>query len=128
MKIQQRILSFVSYSNWLLLFAASIVGFAQFSNKIGVGIAAGGLIVTINFHLLAQTLKKAFAPPHIASVKGVLIKYYMRFIITAMIIFFLMASKYVDPIGLIIGLSVVVASIFFATLNELRQSIVKEAG
>jgi len=95
---------------------------------VGIGIAAGGLIVTINFHLLYRTLKKALTPPHIASVKGVIVKYYIRFIITAIIIFFLMASKYVDPFGLIAGLSVVVASMFFATLNELRQFMTKEAG
>lgn len=107
---------------------ASSIGFSHFPEKVGLGIAAGGLIVTINFHLLARTLKKAFTPPQIASVKGVLFKYYLRFIITAIIVFLLMASKYVDPFGLIVGLSVVVASVFFATLNELRQFFVKEAG
>ena len=128
MKTQQRILKFVSNCNWLLLFAASIVGFSTFTPPVGIGIAAGGLIVTINFHLLYRTLKKALTPPHIASVKGVIVKYYIRFIITAVIIFFLMASKYVDPFGLIAGLSVVVASMFFAVLNELGQFIMKEAG
>ena len=127
MKTQQRILNFVTYSNWFLLIVASAVGFAHFSLQVGVGIAAGGLIVTVNFHLLARTLRKAFTPPHIASVKGVIAKYYIRFIITAIIIFWLMISRFVDPFGLIVGLSVVVASMFFATLNELRQFIMKEA-
>jgi hypothetical protein len=39
-----------------------------------------------------------------------------------------MISKQVDPVGLIAGLSVVVASMMFATLNEVRQLITKEAG
>jgi hypothetical protein len=30
--------------------------------------------VTINFHLLYKTLRKALTPPHIASVKGVIVK------------------------------------------------------
>ncbi len=128
MNTQQRILKFVSNCNWLLLLLASAVGFINFAPQVGLGIAAGGLIVTINFHLLYRTLRKALTPPHIASVKGVIIKYYIRFIITGIIIFFLMASKRVDPFGLIAGLSVVVASMFFATLNELRQFIMKEAG
>jgi hypothetical protein len=125
---QQRILNFISRSNWLLLLLASAVGFINFSPRVGIGVAAGGLIVTVNFSLLARTLGKALTPPHIASVKGVLFKYYIRFIMTAIIIFFLMASHCVDPFGLIVGLSVVVASMFFATLNELRQFIMKEAG
>lgn len=128
MKTQQRILDFISRSNWLLLVVASTAGFINFAPKVGIGIAAGGLIVTVNFHLLARTLRKAFTPPHIASVKGVILKYYIRFVITAIIIFSLMASHSVDPFGLIVGLSVVVASMFFATLNELRQFIMKEAG
>ena len=128
MNDQQRILKIISHANWLLLFMASAIGFINFSNEVGLGIAAGGLIVTINFHLLARTLRKALTPPHIASVKGVIFKYYIRFIITGIFIFCLMASKVVDPIGLIAGLSVVVASMFIATLNELRQIIMKEAG
>ncbi len=125
---QQRIVKIISHANWLLLSVASIVGFACFSTRVGIGIAAGGLVVTINFHMLSKTLKKALTPPHSASVKGVIVKYYIRFIITGIIIFALMASKYVDPMGLIAGLSVVVASMFIATLNELRQLIMKEAG
>lgn len=128
MNTQKRILHFISYCNWLLLITASAIGFSQFSLQIGLGILAGGLIVTINFHLLAKTLKKALTPPHIASVRGVLAKYYIRFIITALIIYLLMVSRRVDPMGLIAGLSVVVASMFLATLNELRQLITKEAG
>ena len=128
MNTQQRIIEFVTYTNWFLLVAATILGFANFSLQVGVGILSGGLVVTINFHLLAKTLRKAFAPPHIASVKAVLFKYYIRFIITAVIIYFLMATPQVDPIGLVAGLSIVVASMMCATLNELRQFIMKEAG
>lgn len=128
MKTQQRIIHFVSRSNWLLLIVASAIGFSKFSLQVGLGIAAGGLIVTINFHLLAKTLKKAFTPPHIASVGGVIIKYYIRFIITAILIYVLMISQHVDPMGLIAGLSVVVASMMLATLNEVRQIFTKEAG
>lgn len=125
--VQQRIITFVTYANWLLLVAAGIIAFSSFSIHMGLGVVAGGLIVTINFHLLAKTLKKALTPPAITSIKGVLAKYYIRFTITAIIIYLLMQTHQVDPVGLIVGLSIVVASMMFATLNELRQSITKEA-
>ena len=128
MRDQQRILKLISNANWFLLFMASAIGFINFSTEVGLGIATGGLIVTVNFHLLARTLRKALAPPHITSIKGVIAKYYFRFVITGILIYCLMVSKLVDPIGLIAGLSVVVASMFIATLNELRQLIMKEAG
>ena len=128
MIIQQRIIAFIKYANWLILAAATVICFANFSLKVGLGVVAGGLIVTINFHLLARTLKKALTPPLTTSVTGVLVKYYIRFIITAIIIYLLMMTHKVDPVGLIVGLSIVVASMMFATLNELRQYLTKEAG
>lgn len=124
---QQRIIRFVTLTNWLLLGAATLIGFFGFSVNVGLGIAAGGLIVSINFHLLAKTLKKALTPPAIASTTSVLVKYYIRFILTAIIIYILMTTRKVDPMGLIVGLSIVVASMLCAAVNELRQLITKEA-
>jgi hypothetical protein len=42
-------------------------------------------------------------------------------------LFLLIAGHVVDPRGLFIGLSVVVASIILATMNELTKLIFKEA-
>jgi hypothetical protein len=91
-----------------------------------LGILAGGLIVTINFHLLYRSLRKALTPPHLADTRVVLGKYYIRFLVSALIIYVLIADHYVNPIGLIIGLSVVVTSVFIATFNEIRRLIFKE--
>ena len=127
MEIQQRILKFVTRANWILLFAASILGFALLPPDVAKGILFGGLIVTINFHLLSRTLKTALAPPHLSSLSSVLAKYYLRFIVSGFIIFVLISGHYVDPLGLFIGLSVVVVSITIATTCELKHHIFKEA-
>ena len=87
----------------------------------------GGLLVTINFHLLARTLKKALTPPYISSHTIVLAKYYLRFFISGIIIFVIIIKQLVDPLGLIIGLSIVVASIMLATLIEVKKLIFREA-
>jgi hypothetical protein len=91
------------------------------------GVLFGGLLVTLNFHLLAGTLRKALTPPHLSSHNLVLAKYYLRFIGSGFIIFILIAGNYVNPLGLIIGLSVVVFSIMLATLCEITKLIFKEA-
>ena len=127
MKIQQRILKFVIRTNWILFFVASIVGIIVSSPRFAMGIIFGGLIVTINFHVLYRTLKKALTPPHLASLGVVLSKYYIRFILSGLIIFVLISRHYVDPIGLFIGLSVVVVSITLATMCEFKKLIFKEA-
>lgn len=127
MEIQQRLLKFVTRTNWILLFAASILGFVLSPPNFMRGIVFGGLIVTINFHLLYRTLKSALAPPHFSSIRVVLTKYYIRFIVSGLIIFILISGHFVDPLGLFIGLSIVVASITAATMCELTKLIFKEA-
>ncbi len=125
--IQQRLLTFVTRSNWVLLVSISLLGLLATSPSFARGLIFGGLIVTVNFHLLARTLRKALHPRRLASPNAVLVKYYIRFIISGVIIFFLIRQQVVNPIGLFIGLSVVVASITLATMVELKKLIFKEA-
>jgi hypothetical protein len=125
--IQQRIINFVTRSNWILFGATTIIGFVIFSRSVALGILFGGLLVTINFHLMSKTLKKALTPPHLASHNVVLAKYYLRFLISGFIIFLLIAGRIVHPVGLVFGLSVVVFSIIFATIYEVRKLLLKEA-
>ena len=127
MEIQLRIIKFVTRSNWVLFGVTSILGFSFLSSQVGLGIFFGGMLVTINFHLLAKTLKKALTPPHLASHNLVLAKYYLRFLISGFIIFLLIAGHIVHPIGLVIGLSIVVFSIILATACEVKKLIFKEA-
>ena len=127
MDIQKRILSFITCANWIIFAAALLVGLFAFQRDFALGILAGGLIVTVNFHLLARTLKKSLTPPHLVSHNVIIAKYYVRFIASGVIIFFLISGHYVDPLGLFVGLSVVVASIVVATLRELKNLIFKEA-
>lgn len=127
MEIQQRLIKFITRTNWILFFIASILGFVISPPAFAKGIFFGGLIVTINFHMLSRTLKNALTPPHLSSYNVILAKYYVRFVVSGIIIFILIAKGYVNPIGLIIGLSIVVASIILATIFELKRLIFKEA-
>lgn len=125
--IQQRLLTFVTRSNWVLLVLISLLGLLAASPAFARGVIFGGLIVTINFHLLARTLKRALRPQRLTSPNHILIKYYIRFIISGLIIFLLIHQQLVNPIGLFVGLSVVVASITLATMIEVKKLFFKEA-
>lgn len=127
MNLQQRLLSFIVRANWILLLTAGVVGHLLASPDVTLGIVAGGLIVTVNFHLLYRTLKKSLTPPYLASPKLVLIKYYIRFVVSGILILLLIAGGWVHPLGLFIGLSVVVASILLATGYALTIHHIKEA-
>jgi hypothetical protein len=114
-------------ANWIIFISASAAGLLMCPPNFARGIIFGGLIVTVNFHMLYRTLKKAFTPPRLTSHNVILAKYYVRFVVSGLIIFFLISNHYVNPIGLFIGLSVVVVSIMLATLFELKNLFFKEA-
>jgi hypothetical protein len=126
-EIQKRLLKFVTRANWTLLFAASVIGAMAAPADFARGIIFGGLIVTVNFHLLYRTLKRAFTPSQMVSHHVVLAKYYVRFAVSGVILFFLVSKHIVNPLGLFVGLSVVVVSIVLATIFELTKLIYKEA-
>lgn len=126
-EIQQRILRFVTRTNWVLFALASALGFLLAPPAFARGILFGGLLVTVNFHLLARTLRNALTPPHLTSHNVVLVKYYLRFMVSGFVIFLLIAGHVVNPVGLVLGLSVVVLSIILATLLEIKHLIFKEA-
>ena len=127
MRIERRLLRFITVTNWILFCVVTVCGFVLAPGRFAWGVLAGGLIVTVNFQLLYRSLKQSLTPPHVANVRSVLGRYYLRFLVSAVIIFVLIADHYVNPLGLIIGLSVVVTSILIATMNEIRKIIFKEA-
>jgi hypothetical protein len=127
MNVQERLLKFVTIANWVIFFASAIIALSLSSSDFARGVIFGGLIVTVNFHLLYRTLKKSFRPNHLVSHNVILAKYYIRFVASGIIIMVLIARHYVNPIGLFIGLSVVVVSITLAAVFELRNLFLKEA-
>ncbi len=127
MDMQQRILTFVTRTNWILFVTAVTVAFSFFTFKTGLGVFAGGIIVTANFHLLYNTLKKSLSPTELTSHHIVIFKYYIRLAVSGLALFILVSNNFVNPMGLFAGLSIVVASIFLATANEFKKLIFKEA-
>ena len=132
MRDLQKIVNFVTKTNWLLLMASSSLALMTAPTKVSLGVLLGGLIVSINFQLLKKTVVNNFNPD-VVSEKGrsfvgnILVKYYIRFVISGGLIFLLISNHIVHPLGLLVGLSVVVASMFLATVLELTRLFFKEA-
>lgn len=121
MDIQQHFFRIVTRTNWIFFAVTSILGWLATPPLFARGILFGGLIVTLSFHLLHRSLKKAFRDPRRASFPKVMARYYIRLVVVGIIIFLLISRGIVDPLGLLIGLSVVVASIMTATVVEARR-------
>ncbi len=127
-----KVVDFITRTNWLILLLGGAVGLWFTPMKFALGIILGGLIVAINFHLLKNTLKNMIRSDVVLErgksvIGNVMVKYYIRFAISAGIIFLLISKHIVHPLGLLAGLSVVVASTFMATVLELSRLLFKEA-
>lgn len=77
-----------------------------------LSVVVGGVIALVNYGLLEKTICRALVPSGGGHILGkVLIKYYLRFAATAVVLFFLVRQGAVEPLGLLVGLSVVVLTI-----------------
>ena len=78
-----------------------------------LGIILGGLIIIANFSLLQHTIRCAFSSQGVmlTNKRVIVVKYYFRLAIMGIIIYILVTSHWVSPIGLTIGLSIVVICI-----------------
>ena len=117
---QKDILRVIVLSNWSLLLISSLIALFL-HNKTGAGLFMGALIITLNFHFSYKNLKKSFTPSNAKKISfGVVFsKHYLRFLITCFSIFIIVASRTINPIGLLIGLSIIVLSLFIATIYSI---------
>lgn len=111
----------IELSNWIILAVILIPSLIFAPVKFSLGILLGGFISILNFHWMEKGLRGLFQKTGV-HVKGpVLIKYYIRLAITAVVLYFLIAYKTVNVIGLLIGLSVVVINIVITMIMALTK-------
>jgi lipid-A-disaccharide synthase-like uncharacterized protein len=96
--------------------------------KFALGILVGGFISIVNFHWLVRDLRKAFRSLSEKSNTAVMFKYYIRFGVTGIALYFIITGDLVDIIGLLIGLSTVVIAIVITTVALYsKKNCVEEA-
>ncbi len=102
----------LEWTNWLVLGSCFLAGLILVSEKFAFGVLLGGLISIVNFHWLHRDLKKVFlSRSGGASRSSVMIRYYIRFAATAVVLYFIITGDLVNVIGLLIGLSIVIMNI-----------------
>jgi hypothetical protein len=108
-------------TNWIIL-AALVVASPLFGSfRFSLGILCGGLISVVNFHGLYRNLLNVFSN-HLGRAKtALMIRYYIRLALTALVLYWVIAGRHVDVIGLFIGLSVVFMNIVLTTILVLAK-------
>lgn len=107
--------------NWITLAVFFIPSLILSPVKFSLGVLLGGFISILNFYWMARGLRGLFNNPA-SNVKGpVMVKYYIRLALTAVVLYFLIANHTVNVIGLLIGLSIVVINILITLIIALAK-------
>ena len=94
-----------------------------------LGVILGGLIIIANFSVLQHTIRSAFSDQGAMLGKkiSVIAKFYFRLAIMGLIIYILITNGWVNPIGLAVGLSIVIFSILNFGIRTAWKTSSREA-
>jgi len=118
----------IEITNWIILAVIFIPSLFLAPLKFSLGILLGGFVSIVNFHWMARGLRGIFQNLQ-GNPKGtVMVKYYIRLAIMAVVLYLLIANNVVDIIGLLIGLSVVIINILVTMIIALAKKNFIEEG
>ena len=92
-----------------------------FSAEFTLGILLGGLISVGSYSWRQRDLRAAFRNLTERSRSAIMFRYYIRFFVSAVLIFFIITKTPADVIGLLIGLSIVTISIVLTLLMNVMK-------
>jgi hypothetical protein len=111
----------IEIANWIILAIIFIPSLIFASFKFALGVLLGGFISIVNFYWMQRSLRGIFEKSA-GNIKGaVMLRYFIRLALSAVILYFLISADTVNVIGLIIGLSVVMISIVQTVIITLTK-------
>jgi hypothetical protein len=111
----------IEFVNWIVLTILFIPALILTPFKFALGILLGGFISIINFYWMERGLRGLFENTSKNVKASIIIKYYIRLGLIAIVLYFLIANGTVNVIGLLIGLSVVVINIIVTLITTIAK-------
>jgi hypothetical protein len=115
--------------NWFSLLVMSLISYFFMSRSLTLGIVLGGFIVIANFWVFQRSIRRGFLSEGTVRTTSffVVAKYFLRLSVLAIIIALSVKCKWIDPVGLALGLSTVVISIVSFGIKRALRSVMGEA-
>lgn len=113
-----RLLGELARRNWIILIALIGLSLLFRDKDLTLGVASGGLTAVCGYQWLHRSLVKALSEQGQPAIKGFQISYVLRLGALAVMLLLLVAVVKVNPLGLIVGLSVVVINIMLTTVKR----------
>lgn len=115
--------------NWIILLILSALSGVFMEAQFTLGVVLGGLIIIANFSMLQRSVRMAFSDQ--GAMKGkkiaLIVKFYFRLAIMGLILYILITGGWVNPLGLAVGLSIVVLSILNFGIRAAFRTSSREA-
>ncbi len=115
--------------NWIILLILSALSGVFMEAQFTLGVVLGGLIIIANFSILQRSVRMAFSDQ--GAMKGkkiaLIVKFYFRLAIMGLILYILITGGWVNPLGLAVGLSIVVLSILNFGIRAAFRTSSREA-
>ncbi len=109
----------VELGSAVLLLIFTLVALIWFPWKTVSGVLLGGGIVIVSFRVLRWQLRRGLLKPESnLNPAGLFITYYARFLVILALVFFVLYLGLATPLSFLVGLSVVVLSIFLVGAFE----------
>ena len=113
--------------NWAILALLVLISLIFMKPPFTLGVLLGGLISIMNFIWLKRDLRVVFGSLTGKAKAAVMFRYYIRFFVSAVIIFFIITQTVADVLGLLVGLSIVVINIVLNLLMNLsKKNLIEE--
>ena len=113
-----QLLQTLARRNWLILAGLLAASLLWRSVTVSVGVLCGGLIAIAAYHWLHLSLVRMLASQEERASRRFRSGYVVRLAAVAAALYLLIAILKVHPIGLAVGLSVVVINIFWMTIQR----------
>jgi hypothetical protein len=113
---ENNIFKFIATGNWILLGFMVVAALVFGSQRFAGGVLAGGLIAIINCYWLYSILQRTMRLPVKKAVRFAQTRYLLRLVLIAVVVSVLIVRYGIDVFGLLLGLSVLVITIFGMTI------------
>ncbi len=129
MKDREKLLKQIKTTNWIILLILGSLSSVFMSATFTLGVILGGFIIIANFSVLQHTIRSAFSDQGVMRGKkiSIIAKFYFRLAFMGLIIYILITTGWVNPLGLAIGLSIVIFSILSFGIRTAWKTSSREA-
>jgi len=114
----EQLLGEIARRNWILLAILVLLSLFWRSTPVTLGVLAGGILAIGGYLWLHHSLKRVLSEPSRHSARSFKISYFVRLGSLAAALLLLIVVAKVNPLGLAVGLSVVVINILWTTLKR----------